>query len=356
MKKKAKNIVWVYSEVMPYAIAVMRALVRDFGVTVDCISWDTKKRTPFVPKDEAGITFYKRSDFDAASINRFITERDPSIIYIVGRMDRLYLATVLRFRHNAHIVTGSDNQWTGSLKQRIGAVFSSLLYKRYFDYFWVPGQRQYEFARRMGYRDNKIIRHLLTADTDVFGGVYEQNLPCKKKQYPHTLAYAGRFSPEKGVGMLITAFTEAKKETDNDWQLLLVGSGDMPVADAPFIRVMGFMQGTELAAACKEWGAFCLPSTYEPWGVVIHEFTMAGIPIVCSDGVGAADDLVVNDSNGFVFRTGDRDELKKAILRIMNSSDEELLAMGRKGHELSRMQSPSIAAKSLMSILAENKQ
>ncbi len=351
MKKKAKNIIYLYSEVMPYAIAVMRALVQEFGVEVDCIYWDEKKRTPFIPVNEKGVTFHKRSGFDEVSIMKFISERSPSIMYVGGRMDKLYMKAAVHFKRKCHIVSGSDNQWLGNAKQRLATLLSPLLYRRYFEYFWVPGRRQYEFAKRMGYADDKIIPNLLTADTAVFGTVYEINKPLKEKKFPHSMVYAGRFAQSKGVDVLMASFIEAKKETNNDWQLVLVGSGDMPVADEPFIKVRSFMQGAEMAVESRNWGVFCLPSNYEPWGVVIHEFTMAGMPIICSDNVGAGDALVVNGQNGFVFKSGDTSDLKKAILAVMSKTDEELLAMGDKGYELSKMQSPVIAAHSLMGIL-----
>ncbi len=338
---------------MPYAIAVMRALVKEYGVAVDCICWDHNKRTPFVPVDEEGITFHKRSEFDETAIMKFIAARKPGIMYVTGRMDKLYMKAAVRFLPTCAIVTGCDNQWNNTPKQMLAAMLSPWLYKKYFEYFWVPGKRQHEFAEKMGYPERKIIPHLLTADTAVFGGVRDKNLPVKKAKYPHTMVYAGRFAKEKGVDILMEAFTAAIQETGSDWELLLVGAGDMPVATAPFIKVSPFMQGGELAASSKDWGVFCLPSTYEPWGVVIHEFAMAGMPIICSDAVGAADDLVVNNSSGFIFKSGDVGGLKKAIVAAMSKSDTELLAMGERGYELSKVQSPAIAARSLMSIVEQ---
>jgi glycosyltransferase involved in cell wall biosynthesis len=347
--KKAKNIIYLYSEVMPYAIAVMRALVQEYGATVDCIWWDKNKRTPFVPANEEGITFHERSLFDEDALIKFIEQRAPSIMYVVGRMDELYLKMALHFKRKIKIVTGSDNRWNGSLKQRVAAILSPFIYKRYFEYFWVPGKRQHQYAKRMGYPARKILPNLLTADTSVFGNVYSECRQLRKNKYPHVLAYAGRFAKEKGVDILIEAFIEAKKEVQNDWTLRLIGSGDIKVTDSPFIEVSGFMPGAMLAAECKGWGAFCLPSIYEPWGVVIHEFTLAGLPLICSDNVGATDDLVINGENGFVFKSGSVANLKKAILEMIGKSDEQLLAMGEKGYKLSAGYSPSISAKSLMS-------
>ena len=349
--KKGKNIVYLYSEVMPYAIGVMRALVKDYGMQVDCVYWDDRKRTPFIPGNEPGITFYKRSGFDDITLRKFIEERNPVIIYVVGRMDELYLKTALYFRHKSHIVTGSDNQWTGSIKQKIALILSGLLYRRYFEYFWVPGKRQRTFAKKMGYPDTKIIENLLTADNDVFGNVYEQNKAAKKEKYPHNIVFAGRFAESKGVDLLVDAFKAAKATVANDWQLTLIGDGDIVVGGGDSVTVKGFMSGEELAEDCANWGVFCLPSRYEPWGVVVHEFTIAGLPMICSDAVGATDGLLVEGQNGYIFRSGDTEALKKTLLAVMAKTDEELLLMGARSHELSKVHSPAIAAGSLMSIL-----
>lgn len=337
----------------------MRALVSRHGATVDCVYWDKKKRTPFSPLNEDGITFHKRSEYDYASLKKFVEERKPCIIYVVGRMDKLYLKVALQFRcrSGVRVVSGSDNQWTGSLKQRLAAAFSFLIYRRYFEFFWVPGRRQSLFAQKMGYAekrgdsDGTIINHLLTADTAVFGAVYERNKQAKRNRYPQNVVFAGRLTASKGVDLLVAAFNEVKAEYNNDWQLILIGAGNMDAKSSAHVTVKDFMTGEELAADSINWGVFCLPSRVEPWGVVIHEFTMAGLPMICSDAVGAADDLVVEGENGYIFASGDKQALKIALMKMIAKSDEELLLMSEKSHELSKMQSPEIAADSLMSIL-----
>ena len=348
---KPKSVVYLYSEVMPYAIAIMRSIHKEFGYHVDCICWDWKKRTPFVPVDEEGITYHKRSSFDKESIRKFIEDRNPPVMYIVGRMDKLYMDTVHHFKDRIHIITGSDNQWVGNKKQWLAALLSPLLYKKYFEYFWVPGPRQYEYARRMGYPHDKILWNHLTADEPAYIKAYHENKEIKKQKYPHNIVFAGRFAKTKGLDLLVEAFTQAKNEVQNDWKLTLIGSGDLPIKQAPFIEIKGFMSGDELGADSRNWGIFCLPSLWEPWGVVIHEFTIAGLPILCSHGVGAADTLVINNFNGVTFKTGDVADLKRAILSMMAKSDEELILMGDRGHELSKMISPKVAAYSFMSVV-----
>jgi glycosyltransferase involved in cell wall biosynthesis len=59
-----------------------------------------------------------------------------------------------------------------------------------------------------------------------------------------------------------------------------------------------------------------LPSRYEVWGLVINEALEHGLPVVATQAVGAVDDLVVDDLNGYITRTGDTDELGEAMARI----------------------------------------
>ena len=347
---KINSVIYLYSEVMPYAIAVMRQLVKEYGATVDCVCWDEIKRTPFVPVNEDGIVFHKRSAFTKDSLTAFIRERKPSVIYVSGRMDKLYLEVISGIKGQFPVATGCDNQWDGSLKQKIGALFANRLYRRYFDYFWVPGPRQYEFARRMGYPHNAIINNLLTGDDALFSAVFEDNLKSKTIKFPHTFFFAGRLVPAKGIDILVKAFLAAKKELTCDWTLSLAGAGDLAPINEPGILVRGFIPTDQLAAETKLQGVFCLPSHREPWGVVIHEFAMAGMPIIASDQVGAADTLVINKYNGIIYPHDNVDALKNAMIGMMKASDAELLQMCRRSHDMSKMQSPLIAASSLASI------
>jgi glycosyltransferase involved in cell wall biosynthesis len=342
---------------MPYTIAVMRALVQEHGAAIDCIYWDDRKRTPFVPKDEDGITFHKRSSFTHDNLIEFMDVRQPKVVYVVGRMDKLYLKVARQMRNTteARIVMGCDNQWTGDLKQRLAQLFSAFVYRRYFEFIWVAGKRQQKFAEKMSFRPNRILPHLLTADPEVFGRVYDKSKTLKQQRYPHNILFAGRFAPTKGIDLLVEAFTELKRETGNDWKLTLVGSGDVQVKATEGILVKSYMSGEELATESMHSGVLCLPSRYEPWGVVLHEFAMCGLPIICSDAVGASDDLVTDKVNGFIFASEDMASLKSALQQIMNKTDEELMAMSRASYEASKMNSPTIAATSLMSTLADTR-
>jgi glycosyltransferase involved in cell wall biosynthesis len=71
-----------------------------------------------------------------------------------------------------------------------------------------------------------------------------------------------------------------------------------------------------------------LPSLKETWGMVVSEALCFGLPVIASDQVGAARDLVYEGRNGFSFPRGDVPALAGSIKRFVESGEEERRMMG----------------------------
>lgn len=100
------------------------------------------------------------------------------------------------------------------------------------------------------------------------------------------------------------------------------------------IRFLGFRNQTQLPSFYDLCDVLVLPSAYEPWGLVINEVMNAGKPVVVSEGVGCAPDLVEDGKNGYVVPVGAREELARCLARIV-SEPEIARSMGR--HSLQRI-------------------
>ena len=83
---------------------------------------------------------------------------------------------------------------------------------------WVSGKPQYHFAQRFGYKHERIISNLLSADHGVFD---------KKSTLTKRFVFVGRFDPVKGLDQLIEAYLLLPNNIQEQWPLYLIGEGEL---------------------------------------------------------------------------------------------------------------------------------
>jgi len=142
------------------------------------------------------------------------------------------------------------------------------------------------------------------------------------------ILFVGRLVPKKQPEFLIDAFKRVREM--KHCTLLIVGSGPLEdmlrlkVADenVPNVHFQGFMNQTEISQAYVAADIFVLPSKeHETWGVVVNEAMNFQLPIVVSDMVGCAVDLVKHGENGFVFSSDSLDQLVEYLLTLVDSAE-----------------------------------
>lgn len=147
---------------------------------------------------------------------------------------------------------------------------------------------------------------------------FQQNIPERPRE-PITIIFCGQMIARKGVDLLLKAF-ERLIEGGIQAKLLLVGrEAELPhmlaqvsVKTRQWVDYAGFQAPEDLPQFFRQADIFVLPSRYDGWGVVVNQALGAGLPIICSDAVGAAPDLVDGD-NGFIFPAGDGEKLYDAL-------------------------------------------
>lgn len=94
------------------------------------------------------------------------------------------------------------------------------------------------------------------------------------------------------------------------------------------VRFTGFINQAEMPRYYGLCDVFALPSQHEPWGLAVNEAMNAAKPIIVSDQVGCARDLVRAGQNGFIVPAGDIDGLASVLLRLAHDGALRA-AMGR---------------------------
>jgi glycosyltransferase involved in cell wall biosynthesis len=148
--------------------------------------------------------------------------------------------------------------------------------------------------------------------------------------------FAAKLIPKKAPFVLLEAFHRLRER--HPCALLFVGEGELgrqiEAAAGPDVHFAGFLNQSELPEAYVAADVFCLPSVVnETWGLVVNEAMNFGLPVVVSDKVGSAADLVRPGWNGCVVPAGDPAALADALGRLV--TDAELRReYGERGKEL----------------------
>lgn len=128
--------------------------------------------------------------------------------------------------------------------------------------------------------------------------------------------YVGRLVEVKNLELLITVFNELP-----EFHLTIVGFGvleeQLKALAGQNITFSGAVKNTDLSSYYQASDVFILPSKSESWGLVVEEALNNGLPVIVSDRVGCKDDLVTEET-GLIFKSGDKADLKRAVLEIAN--------------------------------------
>lgn len=237
-----------------------------------------------------------------------------------------------------------DERWTPtrSLLSQLVQPFQLLIAKKS-DSVIVPGSRSFNyFSGVLG--DTKALSVVpnastLTAPTprQVHDFREQNRIPSDAK----VVLYVGRLLALKGLEFLLQGFSELESNLKDEAFLLIAGDGEYrehleEISKRLDIRNLVFIGHVDDQATCLGAGdVVVLPSVStreisEIWGMVVNEAASLGKPVVVTEAVGCADDLVRRFECGYVVREQDADAIHLAIQKIL--SDRKLaLTMGANG-------------------------
>lgn len=201
--------------------------------------------------------------------------------------------------------------------------------------FLTSGTANEEFYRYYGVPDKKMVRSSFSWGYEELFSKGEEILNNREKlrkfykisDNEFVILYVGRLSPEKDLGTLLEAYSKVKNENK---KMFFVGNGPMlnmikkkiKELDVKNVELVGFQNRDSILNYYAISDLLVLPSISETWGMVVNEAMCFGLPVISSDKVGAAVDLIKNGYNGFIFRSRDSEELAVCIRKIIELPKE----------------------------------
>ena len=167
--------------------------------------------------------------------------------------------------------------------------------------------------------------------------------------------FVGRYAEAKRPLDLLEAFDRLQPSAKKSSALVLIGDGPMKAAVQARIESMsncrvhsmGWMDPQDVYRFMSLARIMVLPSGKEPWGAVVNESMAVGTPVIASDKVGAAHDLIRHRVTGWKYPAGNLDSLLAALHEILDA-DLDLETMRARARQAARAGDASFAATNLL--------
>ncbi len=187
-----------------------------------------------------------------------------------------------------------------------------------------------ELQRLFGMPKDKIVVIPNGTDPDTFDFPFDPGPMRSQYAGPHEqiILYVGSLVNEKGVQVLLDAAPKILSGSPGT-RFLIVGTGyymdnlknqARALGIDNYVRFLGYVDDDSLKRFFKISDVVCIPSLYEPFGIVALEGMAAGKPVVTSD-TGGLTDFVEHGVTGMTTYTGDSNSLAWGINEVIRNPD-----------------------------------
>jgi glycosyltransferase involved in cell wall biosynthesis len=136
-----------------------------------------------------------------------------------------------------------------------------------------------------------------------------------------TVLFVGKEFARKGGDVLLAAFARVRERVPAA-RLVVVGPADVGGPAPDGVEVLGPLRKDvpaewgRLVGAFAEADAFCLPTRYEPLGIVVIEAMYFGVACVTSD-TWAMPEMVADGETGYVVPVNDAEATADRLARLL---------------------------------------
>lgn len=220
--------------------------------------------------------------------------------------------------------------------------------------FWVPGEASRQFLRSCGVPTERIFEGCYTLDVPRVtretrtARLQRQRLRASMGIAPDEFVFlfVGELLPPRRVPLLVEVWSSLRARSAS---LVIVGKGEQEALVRDAITATGArahllppVPYRDLVSLYAMADAYVHPG-HEPYSLALVQGALSGLPLIATENVGAAKDVLENGKNGCVVAEADREQLASAMASLQSNPDraEE---MGRISETLATARTPDWAA------------
>lgn len=159
---------------------------------------------------------------------------------------------------------------------------------------------------------------------------YEDFDAVMDEKVPASILWVGRFLDLKHPDDVLMV-AERLKEEEYPFSMKLIGSGEMEeqlrarVQEKQledFVQMPGTMKPEEVRVHMEQAAIYLFTSDRkEGWGAVVNEAMNSGCAVIASDAAGSPPYLIQDGENGFLYESGDVEELFQKTKALLDAPD-----------------------------------
>lgn len=265
-----------------------------------------------------------------------VDQYSPDAILLYGWSFHSHLRLMRHYKGRVPVIFRGDStllKQSGFIHGVIRKMFLAYIYK-YIDKALYVGKSNYDYFRYAWVPEKKLIfgphaidnERFACLDANCIEKAVEYRKQFRIKAEEAIFLYAGKLELTKAPDQLLQAFTEAGMP--GRIHLVITGNGPLEgllkekYGRHQQVHFLDFQNQASMPALYQMADVFVLPSIGETWGLAVNEAMANGKPVIVSDKCGSARDLVENKANGFVFKAGQLDSLRNALLSMVRVEAE----------------------------------
>jgi len=273
----------------------------------------------------------------------------PDALLVFGWSFNSHLKAIRYFSRKLPIYFRGDStllDHPGYFRKYFRMVFLKWVY-RHIDKAFYVGKRNYDYYKYAGLKDEQLVFSPHAIDNarfscsrnDCISKAAELKKSLRIELDDFVFLFAGKFETKKNPYLLLDAFLLS--DMGPHVKLIMAGNGPLEIelkrkySNCSSIIFIDFQNQSMMPSLYNIADVFVLPSygPGETWGLAVNEAMAGSKCVVVSDQCGCAVDLVYDNENGYIFKSGDKAELSN-ILKKISSNKQLAKSFGKKSLEI----------------------
>lgn len=272
-----------------------------------------------------------------------IDQFKPDALMIYGWSFHSHLKTILHYSKKCTIIFRGDSTLLDeapgfSVKKILRRIFLKWVYSK-IDIALYTGKANKEYYLKHGLKEEQLIFAPHAIDNSRFedhDDIFQEKAYALRRELeiPETATvflFAGKMELKKNPELLVKAFL---KTGDHHSFLVMAGNGVLKeelvknYSSYTSVKFLPFQNQSQMPVLYRMADVFVLPSQGpgETWGLSVNEAMASSRPVIVSDKCGCAADLVENGINGFVFESGNLQQLINYLSKCLVKKDRIAMA------------------------------